>query len=408
MSGSPKGGGYTYINLAYPGKRYSHGNSFREKDMGNLVMMIFMCGEYFRGKDIELIADSHFGHIAPVAFLRIWNVYSTCSFLTSRRGLSNLPILSRKKLSDQEIDQLALREEKVEVDANSIAVPVPKKKKPKSNLDYFENKFSETQKGSYKVWRTDLPIADHQNFPIYLHAIHDSKIVYRISSKYAALPTVNLRITRKDANSGEKVKVDTPTSPAHHCFRNFMGFNDQSDSKRSRINLSRKYFRRWPQKLVAKTLEDAVINSFCNYLLDENCPSDESWPTYLHWLVQELLDSGENLRRRKIGQETPSRRYRKRKLPISQRPISGSDDTLLIGMNCKRGLHIGSIKQVPANERTKMCKFCGRQKAKFKCRSCQMYLCMDTPKPSPTGIHYRSTQPSCYLRFHGVSSFPRY
>ena len=35
--GDPKGSGYTYANLSYPGARYNIGSMFREKDMGNLI-----------------------------------------------------------------------------------------------------------------------------------------------------------------------------------------------------------------------------------------------------------------------------------------------------------------------------------------------------------------------------------
>ena len=65
------GGGYTFANFAYPGARYNIGSVFREKDMGNLIMLIFMSGDYFRYKDLEMVSDSHFGHLVPVAFLRL-------------------------------------------------------------------------------------------------------------------------------------------------------------------------------------------------------------------------------------------------------------------------------------------------------------------------------------------------
>ena len=39
---------------------------FRERDMGNLVQLLFMCGEYFRGKNVELVTDSNFGHLVPI------------------------------------------------------------------------------------------------------------------------------------------------------------------------------------------------------------------------------------------------------------------------------------------------------------------------------------------------------
>ena len=70
QEGDPEGGGYTFANLIYPGKSYSVGSTVREKDIGNLMQLIFQCGDYFRYRDIELIVDSHFGHITHIAYLR--------------------------------------------------------------------------------------------------------------------------------------------------------------------------------------------------------------------------------------------------------------------------------------------------------------------------------------------------
>ena len=71
QAGDPKGGGYTFANMIYPGKTYTVGSTVREKDIGNLMQLIFSCGEYLRYRDIELVVDSHFGHITPISFLRI-------------------------------------------------------------------------------------------------------------------------------------------------------------------------------------------------------------------------------------------------------------------------------------------------------------------------------------------------
>ena len=80
---------------------------FREKDMGNLVQLLFTCGDYFRGKDIELVTDSHFGHMVPIAYLRLLKVYVTSSFNQgSRIGISNIPELSRKKYTTEELKSL--------------------------------------------------------------------------------------------------------------------------------------------------------------------------------------------------------------------------------------------------------------------------------------------------------------
>ena len=71
QEGDPVGGGFTYANLSYPGKRYNLGSVFREQDMGKLLWLIFDCGNYFRFRDTELITDSHFGRLVPLAFCRL-------------------------------------------------------------------------------------------------------------------------------------------------------------------------------------------------------------------------------------------------------------------------------------------------------------------------------------------------
>ena len=67
----PVGGGYTYANLSYPGKKYNVGSIFREQDMGKLILLLFECGDYFRFRHTELITDTHFGHLVPIAFCHL-------------------------------------------------------------------------------------------------------------------------------------------------------------------------------------------------------------------------------------------------------------------------------------------------------------------------------------------------
>ena len=206
-----------------------------------------------------------------------------------------------------------------------------------------------------------------------------------------------------DDSSGKKLKTDVVTTAAQKAYRKWMGGNDQSDAKRSRIKLSGKYFRRWPQKLVAKTLEDCITNAYLNYLLDPGCQI-ESWPDFLHLLVQEFLDSGEDMRTRK-RKITQFRRIHES--PASKKPRSGTDDTLIIGERCSGGKHITSIKMVRLKDRTKQCKFCGRRRAMFKCRGCGMHLCLQQPQASASRGSFPANGPMCFQRFHGFNRYPR-
>ena len=75
-----------------------------------------------------------------------------------------------------------------------------------------------------------------------------------------------MNMTEFDPDVGKKVSVVKQTSEAHKIFRLKMGFNDGSDRMRQMIGLSGRYYRSWPKHIVAKTLEDAIINLYGNYL----------------------------------------------------------------------------------------------------------------------------------------------
>ena len=128
-----------------------------------------------------------------------------------------------------------------------------KLKKLTSNLAFFEHELMKQPKGYFRVYQTTLDIADMLKVTLYLHAVRDSKVVFRISSKYGANPKAELDVTNKNPITSKKQKVLVQTSMAHKIFRKKLGYNDMSDAKRSRLGLSSRYYRRWPQKPFAKT-----------------------------------------------------------------------------------------------------------------------------------------------------------
>ena len=414
--GDPKGSGFTFANMAYPGASYNVGSMFREKDLGNLFQLIFASGEYFRFKNLHLVADSHFGHFVPLCFSRLWKVYITTSFnASSRIGISNVKELSKEKLSKSERESLCLtlnkeifldekRNDRESSDSdieNYCEQENSKMKKRKFNslknrLQFFEKHLSLKDKGSFRVWKAVIRPLPHTSIPIYLHAINDSKPVFRITNKYAALPLVKMKVT-KENHEGRKELVELKTTQAHRTFRMKMGFNDASDRMRNLLGLSARYYKAWPKHLVAKTIEDAIINSYNNYLLDPACPI-ESWPEFLLEVVQEFLDSGANLRKRKV--HAYKRSYRR----SPKRPRPGGEAILEIGLRCNGGKSITSFKEVPKNKRTRQCAFCKRKKAKYMCRSCKSHLCLTTPMPGDKV--YAVNGPCCFVRFHGIHSFP--
>ena len=274
--------------------------------------------------------------------------------------------------------------------------------KSKTRRTFFEKELKLKDKGAYQVWKSEISVLGRK-IHIFLHAVNDSKIVYRISTRYGAKPAVKMVFTND--SSGKKLRDTFQTSGAHKAFRKRMGANDQSDAKRSRIRLSAKYFKSWPQKLVAKTLEDCITNAYLNYLLDPGCKV-EPWPAFLTHLVQELLDSGEDMRVRKPC-TPPSRGFRRiHKALSNKRPRPGSDESLLIGERCPGGHHIISQKFLELGQRSKVCAFCGRQKPKYQCRSCKKHLCMRAPRPI-AGKSFVPNGTFCYMRFHGFHKYTR-
>lgn len=270
--------------------------------------------------------------------------------------------------------------------------------KVRTRLDLFQKSLSKEPKGSFRVWKTSVQIASASPTTLYFHAVNDSKVVYRLSNHYAARPKTEMEFTLLENNTSKKIKKSMKTSQAHKKFRKSMGHNDQSDGKRAKIGLSRRQYRRWPQKLLAKTMEDAISNGYLNYLLDPNCER-EPWPVFLYALVDELIESGENLRT-----TVPEFMRRHKKQQISERPVAGSMEVMQVGMKCKAGSNIRAVKFLPENSRTKLCVFCGRRRAMYKCRSCQQHLCMRLPQRQD-GRSFPNNGPLCFLRFHGIEKY---
>ena len=65
----------------------------------------------------------------------------------------------------------------------------------KTRLHFFEKKLSIRDKGNYEIWRADISPLPNYKISIFLHAVNDSKPVYRISNKYAVLPRVEMNMT---------------------------------------------------------------------------------------------------------------------------------------------------------------------------------------------------------------------
>ena len=332
--------------------------------------------------------------------------------MSSRIGVKSITELSSKLLSKEEQNKILASQRRVSrsvldddssdsLGGNSNRDQRRQRKVMKTNLALFEKHLSKEKKGSFRVWKTTLPLMAGKKVNLFLHAVHDSKVVFRVSTKYGALPLVTMSMTELNDSTRKKELVSVSTSGAHKSFRMKMGFNDQSDAKRSTIGLSSKYYNAWPKHLVAKTLEDTVINGYNNYLLDPNCKV-ESWPIFLYELVQEFITCGANMRTWS-GTANPRRSYHQG----NKRRRPGGKAALLVGKKCRGASHLGNIKDLSFKDRTRACAFCGRQKALYRCRSCGSHLCMKTPQDQPSGKSYPANGPCCFLRMHGIDKFPQ-
>ena len=77
----------------------------------------------------------------------------------------------------------------------------------KARLHFFAKKLSIRDKGNYTDWRADISPLPNFKIPIFLHAVNDSKPVYRISNKYAVLPRVEMNMTEFDSMLERKFQL---------------------------------------------------------------------------------------------------------------------------------------------------------------------------------------------------------
>ena len=114
----------------------------------------------------------------------------------------------------EEIDE----KDDIEVDSNRASdddyadhknqnEPRSKKFRRLSNtLQFFEKEMSLGARGAQNVWKTEITQIGTKVATIYLLAVYDSKVFYRIGNKYAALPRVQSQFSEKDLESGFKIE----------------------------------------------------------------------------------------------------------------------------------------------------------------------------------------------------------
>ena len=168
--------------------------------------------------------------------------------------------------------------------------------------------------------------------------------MYRISTRYIAKLDVKMMITEMDPSAGRKVADEKKA----YTFTKKMRFNDETDRMRKVLVLSGRYYCSWPKYLVAKTIEDAVINAYVSYLLEQNCPI-EPFTKFVYFLGQKCIDRGSDLRKPLVHKLSYQRSFHN----SLKRSRLESDAALIIGESCRGYKHIGSIKYFQKPNSTK-------------------------------------------------------
>ena len=139
-----------------------------------------------------------------------------------------------------------------------------KNKKPKSkeedgrsmkkDIAAWEKKVATVQKGSYWMWKTDLQITTDMYTTVYLTAVKDAKICWRLDNFLGAGMTTGMSFWDYEAASGDsnvksKNWIFVPNVPlVHNIFRKFMGHVDQADVKAHVMGLTKLMSRDWHDK----------------------------------------------------------------------------------------------------------------------------------------------------------------
>ena len=135
---------------------------------------MFQAGDYFLFRNLELIADSHFGHRTPIIFLKSWGVFLTVSFnAPSRDGLQGIKELLKHKLDKNQvqkiIDEKSQKQTVTKVfdpytsssssDSEDFGAKEKLKARKLTGINHFEEFFKIEPKGTYRIWKSDYGLS---------------------------------------------------------------------------------------------------------------------------------------------------------------------------------------------------------------------------------------------------------
>ena len=122
------------------------------------------------------------------------------------------------------------------------------KRSCKMDIKKWETSKKTAKKGTSWCWKSSLDILNSLSIPLYLTAVQDSKICWRIDNFLGAFYKVPMSFwdyeedEKSQANVKRKKYVESSVAECHSIFRNDMGPVDQSDVKAHVMNLSREGF----------------------------------------------------------------------------------------------------------------------------------------------------------------------
>ena len=426
----PVSGGYKLNYIMEGGPRYEVGGTSAYKSFSILSLLIFLCGDYLRYRDSVAITDSAYGFLDCMFFLTLQSIRQITSLrMGQKRGF--LKVTDLDSAGRRHIKKLKSNKRKSKKSKKVANTDEKIKQNIKLNVSAQEKENKDKSKGTFWMWKTVKEVVRGVFTTVYLTAVRDSKIVWRLDNFLGASKTKNMEFqdyvqtdSRKDIKQKQRIVKAVPK--VHWMYRNYMGFVDQSDVKSRVMGLCREKVTKWAQKQLAFLVEAAIICSNGNYNLETRFTA-EFFTEYHNQLCEEFLELSKNYRsykspkKRKARNENlpnPKRRrsHRPRDITAVTRRRGVPEGTVTeVGLNCRardnlmRNIRYSPIPGTDMMQRVK-CAFCGRSRTLYSCKLCDAHLCMKPPvhllvPGSDPPRHFRADGLWCVHRWHGFTKW---
>lgn len=201
------------------------------------MLLIFSCGSYLRYKDICVITDSAYGVLEGMALMRLQGIsWITSLRISQRQGFLGIKEIQKagkeKRDADKKKEKKSNKDkkkEKKDADKKNKKMEDENKRSMKKDVAAWEKKHEKTRKGTSWMWKATLDIMKNVSSVIYLTAIQDSKICWRMdnfleSEKITGMHFQDYEPSSAVSNVKAKKQIFVPDVPkVHQIFRKFMG-----------------------------------------------------------------------------------------------------------------------------------------------------------------------------------------